>query len=95
MPPGGDVIRGCRVPEGTHIDFSAWGTQINGVFGENLEEFRPDKWLTSDRDQLEMMHQTHELIFCCGPTDCLGMPMAMTEMNDVIFKVSFERWFFA
>ncbi len=94
VPPAGDVIDGYRIPGGTFIGFNAWGTQLDRVFGEDPEEFRPERWLINDQDQLKKMHQTHELIFGYGATKCLGMPMAMIELNKVIFEVGCEVFSF-
>lgn len=87
VPPEGDVISGYHIPGGTFIGLNAWGTQLDEVFGDDPEVFRPERWLTSDEDQLRAMHQTHGLIFGHGSTKCLGMPIAMMELNKMIFEV--------
>lgn len=87
VPPEGDFILGHRIPGGTFIGFNSWGTQINDVFGDDPQAFRPERWLTSDKDRLKSMRQTQELIFGHGSTKCLGMPMAMMELNKMIFEV--------
>ena len=89
VPPEGDFINGHRIPGGTYIGLNAWGTQLNEVFGEDPEVFRPERWLINDQEQLKAMHQTHDLIFGHGSTKCLGMPMAMMELNKMIFEVLF------
>lgn len=89
VPPEGDVINGHRIPGGTFIGLNAWGTQLDVVFGDDPEVFRPERWLTTDQNQLKAMHQTLELVFGHGSTKCLGMPMAMMELNKMIFEVGF------
>ena len=87
VPAHGDVINGYRVPGGTFVGLNAWGTQLDKVFGEDPEIFRPERWLMADEPRVKEMLQTHELIFGHGSTKCLGMPMAMMELNKMIFEV--------
>ena len=89
VPPEGDVINGYRIPGGTFIGLNAWGTQLDVVYGEDAEVFRPERWLTADKERLMAMHQTVELVFGYGSTKCLGMPMAIMELNKMIFEVGF------
>ena len=87
VPPEGDIINGHRVPGGTFIGLNAWGTQLDKVFGDDADVFRPERWLIPDEQRLRAMHEAHELIFGYGSTKCLGMPMAMVELNKMIFEV--------
>ena len=87
VPPQGDVINGYRVPGGTFIGLNAWGTQLDAVYGEDPDVFRPERWLTTDKERLMAMQQTVELVFGYGSTKCLGMPMAIMELNKMIFEV--------
>lgn len=87
VPPEGDMIHGHRIPGGTYLGLNAWGTQLNESFGDDAEVYRPERWLIDDKEQLKLMHQTHELIFGHGSTKCLGMSMAMMELYKMIFEV--------
>lgn len=87
VPPEGDIINGHRIPGGTFIGFNAWGTQLDSVFGDDPEVFRPERWLTGDQERLNAMQETLELIFGHGSAKCLGMPLAMMELNKMIFEV--------
>lgn len=87
VPPGGDVIQGHHIPGGTFIGFNAWGTQLDDVFGDDPEIFRPERWLIDDESRLRAMYQTHELIFGYGTSKCLGMPIAMMELSKMVFEV--------
>ncbi len=87
VPPKGDIIQGHRIPGGTFIGLNPWGTQLDRVYGDNPEEFQPERWLTMDKERIKSMHQTLELVFGHGSTKCLGMTMAMMELNKMIFEV--------
>jgi len=86
-PPEGDYIHGFRIPGGTCIGFNTWGLQMNKIFGEDPAIFRPERWLIDDVECLSSMHRTLDLVFGHGSTRCLGTPIAMTELNKIIFEV--------
>ncbi|MCJ1309751.1 hypothetical protein MMC25_003412 [Agyrium rufum] len=50
VPPQGNTILGYNVPGGTYVGFNAWGLQLNPLFGEDPEAFRPERWLTEDHE---------------------------------------------
>ena len=77
IPPERDVIQAHRIPGGTFIGLNAWGTQLDRVYGGCL---------TMDQEHLEAMHQNFELVFGHGSTKCMGMTMAMMELNKMIFE---------
>ncbi|KAJ9148659.1 Fumitremorgin C synthase [Pleurostoma richardsiae] len=44
---GEDTYAGFRIPKGSIVIFNAWGIgRDESVFGENAEEFVPERWLT-------------------------------------------------
>lgn len=88
VPPEGDIINGHHVPGGTFVGLNAWGLQLNSVFGWDPEIFRPERWLTEDKELLLRMHKVHELIFGYGNTKCLGIPIAMLNLNKIFVEVS-------
>ena len=87
VPPGGDIIGVHRVPAGTFIGLNSWGTQLDEVFGDDPEAFRPERWFTQDQEQRRAMYDTHNLISGHGSTKFLGMPIAMIKLNKMIFEV--------
>ncbi|KAI9659587.1 MAG: hypothetical protein M1831_003668 [Alyxoria varia] len=89
VPPEGDIINGYHVPGGTFIGLNMWGTQLDPVFGEDPEVFRPERWLIDDDDprKLKEMHNTQDLIFSYGSTKCLGMTLAIMEISKMVFEV--------
>lgn len=93
VPPGGDVIGGVPVPEGTEVGWSAFGVQHNkGVYGLDAEAFRPERWLeVKDEEQLRTMTSTWELVFKYGKWQCLGRTVALMELNKMFVEVSRTR----
>lgn len=90
VPPGGDTLGRFHLPEGTFVGLNAWGAQLNkAIYGDDAENYCPERWLIDDADRLRVMHQTHSLVFGHGTTKCMGMSMAMMEVPKVIFEVSF------
>lgn len=96
VPPGGDVIRGIPVPEGTEIGWSAFGVQHSkDVYGVDAETFRPERWLeVKEEEELRAMTSTWELVFKYGKWQCLGRSVALMELNKVFVEVSPSLPFF-
>jgi cytochrome P450 len=92
VPPEGDYYQGQYIPPGTFIGLNAWGTQLSKVYGDDPEVFRPERWLLADEAQLKEMGRVHELIFGYGTTRCLGIPIAMMNLNKIFFEVSSPIW---
>ncbi|KAI9676946.1 MAG: hypothetical protein M1817_006785 [Caeruleum heppii] len=86
-PPEGETYKGQHIPAGTFLGLNAWGTQLNPVYGEDAEVFRPERWLIDDADRLARMSRVHELIFGNGPTRCLGIPIAMMNLNKIFVEL--------
>jgi len=87
VPPGGDYIQGYRVPEGTFVGINASATQLDGIYGDDTEIFRPERWLLEDGPRKRRMLLTLDLVFGGGKTRCLGSQMAYMEMNKIVFEV--------
>jgi cytochrome P450 len=95
-PEGIQLSDGRFIPGGVYVGFNAWGTQLNPVFGEDAHVFRPERWLSESYDddgqQILAMGKVHELIFGYGMTRCLGIPIAMMNLNKVFIEVSKPRF---
>ena len=89
---GMELPDGRRIPGGTFVGFNAWGTQLNPVFGDDPHVFRPERWLAENYDddgvRLAAMAKVQELIFGHGMTRCLGIPIAMMNLNKIFVEVS-------
>ncbi|KAB8342828.1 hypothetical protein FH972_022426 [Carpinus fangiana] len=87
VPPEGDVYNGIHIPGGTFIGLNAWGLQLDAVYGDDPDVFRPERWLTDDADLVLRMTQVLELIFGHGTTKCLGAPIALMNLNKIFVEL--------
>ncbi|KAF2007088.1 cytochrome P450 [Amniculicola lignicola CBS 123094] len=87
VPPGGDTINGQFVPGGTRIAHCTWGIQRNEIYGEDVEVFRPERWIEVDAERLLRMEQTLDLIFGHGRWGCLGKTVAYIELNKIFVEL--------
>ncbi|KAI2610584.1 cytochrome P450 [Hypoxylon sp. NC1633] len=84
VPEGGATIAGMFFPEGTSVGClpSAVHQRVD-IFGEDADAFRPERWLTSDREQLRRMEAAH-MGFSRGRRSCLGQHIAILQMKKVL-----------
>ncbi|GME66327.1 Pisatin demethylase [Neofusicoccum parvum] len=87
VPAEGDWHDGRFIPGGTFVGLNAWGLQLNPVFGDDPEVFRPERWLVDDQARLRQMEQVQQLIFGHGTTKCLGIPIAMMNLNKIFVEL--------
>ncbi|KAK4157412.1 Pisatin demethylase [Chaetomidium leptoderma] len=88
VPPEGDTIDGRHVPGGTLIapNFVTTGRH-RGVFGEDADVFRPERWLEAGPDERAEMRRVAELVFGYGRWGCAGKMIAMLELNKVFVEL--------
>ncbi|GKT88616.1 pisatin demethylase [Colletotrichum tofieldiae] len=90
VPKGGDTFKGVYLPEGTRIGYGAWGIfRLAEVWGQDADEFRPDRWLEADAERSRLMETTLELVFGHGKWKCLGRNVAMMELQKVFVESQF------
>ncbi|KAL0571358.1 hypothetical protein V5O48_008331 [Marasmius crinis-equi] len=86
-----DYVEGILVPKGTLLWIpirvvNTW----KGIWGEDAEEFRPDRWLNLPKDY----HPSFSLLsFIAGPHACIGKTMAIIEMKAVLAALIAEFQF--
>ncbi|KAI2469629.1 cytochrome P450 [Annulohypoxylon bovei var. microspora] len=84
IPSGGTTIAGMFFPEGTSVGcLPAAVHQRVEIFGEDANVFRPERWLTSNREELRQMEAAH-MGFSRGRRNCLGQNIAIMQMKKVI-----------
>jgi cytochrome P450 len=89
VPPGGDVICGLAIPEGTEVHANHMGLMQNEeVFGRGVEMFRPERFLDCDDATRAKRLKVIDLNFGHGRWLCLGKALAWLELNKIFVEVS-------
>ncbi|RWA09405.1 hypothetical protein EKO27_g5715 [Xylaria grammica] len=84
VPAGGVTIAGMSFPEGTSVGCLPSSIHQNkGIYGEDADIFRPERWLVSDRQQVRVMEASH-MGFSRGRRVCLGQNIAVMQLKKVI-----------
>ena len=86
--PGGEIIKGHFVPGGTAIGHCVLGIERNEVFGEDVDSFRPERWLEAPEARRKEMERTMELVFGSGRWGCLGKSIVLVELDKIFVEVS-------
>jgi cytochrome P450 len=87
VPAGGDTYNGMYLPAGTCIGHNVFSLCRQPVFGEDVDIFRPERWLEAEPDAKHEMEKTLELVFGYGRWGCLGKSVAYMEMDKIYFEV--------
>jgi cytochrome P450 len=83
-PPEGAYIMGEFIPGNVIVTCNAWIMHRHRpTFGEDVEHFRPSRWLKADHDQLTAMNKAL-LTFGAGPNTCIGKNIALLELYIVV-----------
>jgi len=84
VPDGGVTIAGHFFRQGTTLGVLPSVIHRNeAVFGEDVEAFRPDRWLEAGPEKLRMMEAAH-MGFSRGKRACLGQHIALLQMKKLI-----------
>ncbi|KAL2670519.1 hypothetical protein Neosp_014307 [[Neocosmospora] mangrovei] len=91
VPEGGVTISGTFFPAGFLADIgksvvgvNSWVAHRNpDVFGPDADEFRPERWLTTDKEKLKMMEASW-MPFGAGSRTCIGKNISLLEMNKLV-----------
>jgi hypothetical protein len=58
VPAGGAEIDGVKLPAGTAVAVNGWVLHRHrGIFGEDADVFRPERWLDSDKEKVKLMER--------------------------------------
>ncbi|XP_021754182.1 cytochrome P450 86A22-like [Chenopodium quinoa] len=79
---------GTFVPAGSAITYSIYSTgRMKFTWGEDCLEFRPERWLSSDGQKMEMQDSFKFVSFNAGPRICLGKDLAYLQMKSIVAAV--------
>lgn len=83
-PPEGLTVAGEHIPGGTIVGCSAWLLHRRAeVFGDAVDEFRPERWLEADEASLREMNGTM-FHFGAGARTCIGKNISLLEIYKVV-----------
>lgn len=84
VPKGGLMICGTYIPEGTVVGCNAWTIHRDrGIFGEDADEFVPERWLGADEEHIRAMDNAI-FTFGAGSRICLGKNIALLEITKLV-----------
>lgn len=84
VPAGGVNVAGVHIPEGTSVGTMVMATHLSpAVFGDDAHEFRPERWLTGNAEELRRMDGAF-MGFSRGKRVCLGQHIAILQMKKVL-----------
>ncbi|KAI1806758.1 cytochrome P450 monooxygenase [Daldinia bambusicola] len=87
VPPEGDVINGMFIPGGTAIGHNSLAiTRSKAIFGEDVDVFRPERFLECDEKTRAERSGAIDILFGKGRWTCAGKPLAMLELHKVFFE---------
>lgn len=84
VPPGGAMISGHFVQGGVVVGVNAWVVHSDrSIFGEDVEQYRPERWLNASEDKLKEMNRTM-FQFGAGNHICLGRNISLLEIYKLV-----------
>ncbi|KAI8966553.1 cytochrome P450 monooxygenase [Daldinia sp. FL1419] len=87
VPPEGDMINGMFIPGGTAIGHNSHAfTKNEAIFGEDVNVFRPERFLECDDKTKAERASAVDIIFGGGRWMCAGKPVALMELHKVFFE---------
>ncbi|PVI02590.1 cytochrome P450 [Periconia macrospinosa] len=88
VPAGGDTLNGVYLPAGTAISHNIYGLMMSeNIFGQDVEIYRPERFLECDATTRAEMERTVEFAFGYGRWVCAGKHVAFTQLYKVIFEL--------
>ncbi|KAK3315686.1 cytochrome P450 [Apodospora peruviana] len=88
VPVGGDTICGHYLPAGVEIFPNNRAVMLNkAVFGEDVQVFRPERWLDASPEKHAYMVKHVDLQFGFGRWQCAGKILAWMELNKCIVEM--------
>ncbi|KAF2199259.1 pisatin demethylase [Delitschia confertaspora ATCC 74209] len=84
VPPQGMDILGNFIPGGTIVGCNAWVLHRRPeVFGQDVDSFRPERWIEASLEQLKVMKATM-FQFGAGARTCIGKNVSLLEVYKLV-----------
>ncbi|CZS88735.1 uncharacterized protein RAG0_00377 [Rhynchosporium agropyri] len=88
VSPEGTAIAGQFIPGGASVGINAWVAHRNhSVFGNDAEEWRPERWLEFEKQGRGGEVERYMLAFGMGSRTCIGKNMSLLEMSKMVPQV--------
>ncbi len=85
-PATGIELSGYFIPPGWHVGCNPCIVQYDPkVFGEDAEEYRPERWLELEEKSKEM--EKAFLAFGAGTRTCIGKNISLTEIHTLVPEI--------
>ncbi|KAI3691796.1 hypothetical protein L6452_31598 [Arctium lappa] len=79
---------GTVVTAGSSITYSIYSAgRMKFVWGDDVLQFRPERWLSEDGKKFEIKNQFRFVSFNAGPRICLGKDLAYLQMKSIAAAV--------
>ncbi|KAL1846513.1 hypothetical protein Plec18170_009091 [Paecilomyces lecythidis] len=77
VPEGGASFGNVHLPAGTVVGMNPWVLGYDkGVYGEDVDVYRPERWLEADRETYKLMDRNY-FAFGSGARTCLGKNVSL------------------
>ena len=88
VSPGGMVVEGEQIPEGTQVGCSLYALHRNPNYFRNPDNFQPERWMSGDS---LVPPETRKAFFpfSYGPRTCPGAHLALAELYLAVARVVF------
>ena len=84
VPPQGIDVCGEKIPGGTIVGCNAWVLHRRPeIFGDAVDEYRPERWLEADPARLKEMRATM-FQFGAGARTCIGKNISLLEVYKLV-----------
>ncbi|KAJ9227002.1 hypothetical protein DTO271D3_8144 [Paecilomyces variotii] len=92
-PAEGMELCGTYIPSGYRVGMNGAVVQFDkSIFGEDADQYRPDRWLEGDATNMEK----HMLHFGYGTRTCIGKNISLAELHKLVPQVlrhfKIEMW---
>ncbi|KAL4908288.1 hypothetical protein BDW74DRAFT_99249 [Aspergillus multicolor] len=84
VPEGGQMLAGQFFPEGTNVGINSWVLHYDtSIYGPDASDFRPERWLDAEKEQLKAMEQNY-MPFGMGVRTCIGKNISLLEIGKLV-----------
>ncbi|KAL4883331.1 cytochrome P450 [Aspergillus karnatakaensis] len=87
IAPEGHVVDGCYIPSGYDVGLGIYSIHHNDKYFEEPFKFKPERWLSGDKNESTERARSAFNPFSVGPRSCIGKALAMAEIMFIVARV--------